>query len=197
MTNITINQETIQKIAKDVAAFLSEKGAKKAGYNRCLQGLSQSLFSKSFEEAQKTDLLAHSEQPLILSRYSHCNVVILQYGVDISIITLNGQPVVSSYGGTYSELPSHNIDQIASSLASRHKTAWRRVALPMALSEEDAKDTINIINLAKRMQIFDFKETLFEQLCGNDLRIMINKSACPYTLDGDMDERLQSAIEQI
>jgi hypothetical protein len=194
MPSINIDQEKVQDIARKQAQFLKSRNANGAGYNILLQSLCQALFSMPYEEAQKTILVPDQEPLITYAHYPHCHVVILQYGTEKAVLTLAGK-----LHAEYSIDMNYSINDVeleAATLAQTQKTSWRKVALPMALNEDQSNNSNEIIALAKKMQIFDFKETLFEQLCGNDIRITINKNACPYSLDGDMDYNLQSAIEE-
>jgi len=200
MNTIELNESTLLSTAQALATTFKNKGVEGAGERRCLQALCQHFYSKPYEELQKTlfsgSEVTQGDESLCHSYHSHCRVVILRYTNEISVLTMDGEFVKSFYANTESACDFADIQKKAATMAVLNETSWRTVLLPMALNEDDAQDEANIIELAHTLQIFDFKETLFEQLLGDDIRILIDRSACPCSLDGDMDLHLQEKAEE-
>ncbi len=193
MKQIELNEATLLDTAQAVANSFKSKGVKGAGKMRCLQALCQHFYSKPYEELQKT---IFSEQTLPVSNHSHCRVVILRYTTEMTVLTMDGEFIQSFCEDTYFGNNGFlEAQRVASVMASANSTSWRSVALPLALSEDDAHDESNIVELAHSLQIFDYKKTLFEQLSDDDISILINRNICPYTLNGDMDIDLQESDE--
>lgn len=194
MKTIELNEATLLATAESMATTFKKKDVKGAGKMRCLQALCQHFYSKPYEELQKT--LFQKDATTSVGNYPHCRVVVLRYTTEITVITLDGEFYTSSYENTDNERSFFVMLEEAATLAGLHKTAYRSVNLPLALTEDDAQDENNIIGLADDLSIFDYKETLYEQLLGNDIRILVDGSRCPYSLDGDMDDHLQETVEE-
>lgn len=194
MKSIELNEAALIATAESLAATFKQKDVKGAGKMRCLQALCQHFYSKPYEELQKTLFASNASSSTTNS--PDCRVVLLRYTTEIAVLTLDGEFYTSSYSNTDTERDFEHMTQDAARLATLHKTEYRVVALPEALSEDDAQDENNIIALAQYMHIFDYKETLFEQLMDDDIKILIDGSLCPYTLDGDMNDHLQESIDE-
>jgi hypothetical protein len=192
MKNIELNESTLLSIAQFQADTFKAKGVEGVGKMRCLQSLCQHFYSKPYEELKST-IFANTDTNS--EDHEHCNVVVLRYTTDLTIVAVNGKAEHAFCNTDYHRYDIKEIEELASQVAKTNNTSWRTVNLPMALHEDDAQGASAVIQLAKDMNVFDHKETLFEQLQEDDITVLINGNVSAYALDGDMDIHLQDESE--
>ena len=192
MKNIELNESNLLSIAQFQADTFKAKGIEGVGKMRCLQSLCQHFYSKSYEELKST-IFANTDTSS--DDHEHCNVVVLRYTADLTIVAVNGKAEHAFCNTDYHRYDIKDIERLAAQVAEINNTSWRTVSLPLALPEEDAQGASAVIQLVDDMNIFDHKKTLFELLQEDDVTILINGNISPYTLDGDMDLHLQEESE--
>ena len=172
-----ISEEHFKKSAKRLKSKLLTVGTE-LSYNQCLQMLSQSLYSKPYEEIKAT-LFENTE--------SDNFVVVLKYGSE-KILTLNGEYVSQLNIGTEIEETENALFSTAESLAIQHGTSVKTVDIPEILGDE--WDTHEVIDLAEKMGYFQHKTTIFDLLEDHDNHILINGSKNYYRMDGDFVDEM-------
>jgi hypothetical protein len=165
--------------------------------NDLLQKISQALFSKSFEEIQKTiftdnEIELNSEiDTTILNHSSAQKVIVLSYGAE-KLLMINGEleSATHIYVGDEDEKTFKEILKEAEYEAlERDCLPFKEVTIPEILGDEWDYD--DIIELANKMGYFKYENTLFD-LIESPNYIFINDQHSPFGLDNNWVKEIVS-----
>lgn len=173
MTNkaLILTEDKIKKSAKRLKNLIENKN-----YNQCLQLISQSFFSKSFEEIKKTLLNDNSKK-------NQNKVFLIHYNNQI-LLTLNNLYILD----LNSNISINDIYSEANKLAEDYSCLVNKIYLPLLFGDQ-VTSADDILSLTKKMGYFDNKETIFDLLNKNNIKIFVNDIHCPYTISEDWHDK--------
>lgn len=171
-----INEFSFKKAAKRLSSEIEKRTGNKVSHMQSIQILSQTLFSKPYEEIKETILKEEDS--------TKQNVVILAHVGSSTIIYDENGWVNGSYPGTDMCVGEKAISQEAGKLANKLDAKLIEVQIPIA-DIEHYEDT-DVFNRIQYMNLFNPEDSLIFQLAKCDFNmIVVNSMHCKYGLNGD------------
>lgn len=172
MTKININEQKFKKIAFDLHQAVKQNP--NLSYGQILQTLSNSMFSKPYEESKET----------ILKDYSPLNI----YSCDGSFFVFNKNKKL-----IYKSSKREDHDFILKKINKKKITKLEEVTIPFMLEDDDVSSDY-VLDIVEKMGYFKHEKTIFDEIETAE-SIFLNDNHIPYSLNGDWIGELESDPE--
>jgi hypothetical protein len=134
--------------------------------NQLLQKISQALFSKSFEEVEKT---IFSEKKDFLEN-GVSRVFLIHYGSE-TLLVVDGELEIATFSGNSGENTFNMILREAEKITKKlNASPFKKIILPRILGNNWSY--VDVIKLADKMGYFKYSKTLFEVIDSNKMKVL-------------------------
>jgi hypothetical protein len=177
------------KLKDEMCAKNITRDGKPVGLQLCRQLICQAMVHKPYEEVKALLAIAPALNQV-------ASVYLLHYGAEIVLAVLNdaGQLVLQSMRdrgtGSYIELTTPELENLANHYALTLQSRVVRVYLPVILGDEWEYD--GILNLAMEMGYGQREATLLDVLAEHDGTTFINGHHSHYGLNGEWQVEVQA-----